>query len=152
MLVKPWVVPARSLRELSCTQTQAPKPVHKINPPRSTPDPVLPPCPCPLCPAFPAPLFRRVFFEEAVGDARQKLEEAERRKRKARDNFGSFLRHARGLYADTPWDEFEDAFSNEPEFKEVGGDRGWGVMGGGEGEGVGAYWGGARMLTCPAGI
>ncbi|KAI8462428.1 MAG: hypothetical protein J3K34DRAFT_527752 [Monoraphidium minutum] len=64
--------------------------------------------------------FRRVYYEEAVGGARLKAEEAERRRRRSRDAFGSFLRHARGLYADTPWGEFEGAFKDEPEFKEVG--------------------------------
>ncbi|GBF88168.1 hypothetical protein Rsub_00880 [Raphidocelis subcapitata] len=64
--------------------------------------------------------FRRVYFEEAAGAARLKAEESDRRARRARDAFASFLRHARGLGAGTAWGEFEGAFQGEPEFAAVG--------------------------------
>jgi len=61
-----------------------------------------------------------VFFEEEVGALRLELEESDRQRKRARDDYGSFLRHARGLYHDTPWAEFEGAFKGEAEFRAVG--------------------------------
>jgi hypothetical protein len=79
-------------------------------------DPHTPP---PSCATAPRHLHRRAFFDEAVGRAKEKQREAEKKLRRARDVFGSFLRHARGLGADTTWAEFEAAFKDEPELKGV---------------------------------
>jgi len=60
---------------------------------------------------------RRAAFEEACGRPRDL---AAVRSGRARADFARFLRRARGLYADTPWEEFEAAFRGEPEFRAVG--------------------------------
>jgi hypothetical protein len=54
-----------------------------------------------------------------VGRAKQKQEEAAKKAKKAQEEFAHFLRHAKGLYHDTPWDLFEEKFQDEPEFKAV---------------------------------
>lgn len=65
--------------------------------------------------------YKRSYYEELVGRAKQKAEESDKRKRRARDEFASFLRHAKGIYHDTPWEDFEATFEKEPEFKAVSG-------------------------------
>ncbi len=53
--------------------------------------------------------------------ARAKEAEAERRRKRARDDYASFLRHAKGLTPETPWDLFFSTFEKEPELKAVRG-------------------------------
>lgn len=65
----------------------------------------------------------RAFFDEALGRAKLRaVEEAERR-RKGRDKFASFLRHARGLREDTEWESFAAQNEKEPEMRMVSSDR-----------------------------
>jgi hypothetical protein len=54
-----------------------------------------------------------------VGRAKEKIAEAEKKKKRALDKFVAFVRTAEGLYASTTWDEFEDAFKEEEEFVAV---------------------------------
>ncbi len=54
-----------------------------------------------------------------MGRAKEKAAEAERRARRAASDFKALLRDAEGLYADTPWEQFEETFSSEPEFQAV---------------------------------
>lgn len=56
-----------------------------------------------------------------VGRAKEKIAEAEKKKKRALDKFVAFVRTAEGLYASTTWDEFEDAFKEEEEFVAVSG-------------------------------
>eukprot|EP00775_Hariotina_reticulata_P012499 gene12499-12634_t len=63
---------------------------------------------------------KRSYFEELVGRAKEKAAEADKKKKRAVDKFMSFINSAEGLYSNTTWQEFEEAFKNEAEFKAVG--------------------------------
>lgn len=76
------------------------------------------------CPPRTPPLPRRFFFDECVESARRKAEEAERRRKRARDALASLMRHAKGLYSETTWELFQGAFKEEKEFKAVRGGGG----------------------------
>jgi hypothetical protein len=60
-----------------------------------------------------------LFIQRQVGRAKEKILEAEKKKKRALDKFVDFVRTAEGLYASTTWEEFEEAFSGEPEFVAV---------------------------------
>lgn len=51
-----------------------------------------------------------------VGRAKEKAAESDKKKKRAVEKFEAFVRSAEGLYSNTTWEEFEDAFKKEDEF------------------------------------
>lgn len=135
VVVLPWLQPA--LRLSKCPLTP-PLIAHILHPP-PTPPPS-PPLPSPhhnLPPFSPTQTPPHTNTPPLqVGRAKDKLLEADKKKRRALDKFVSFVRSAEGLYTSTTWEEFEEAFNGEEEFLAVsvglclwGGGRGvWGVL------------------------
>lgn len=60
-----------------------------------------------------------LHFVQQVGRAKEKAQEADKKRKKTIDRFVSFVRSAEGLYASTTWQEFEEAFAQEEEFVAV---------------------------------
>jgi hypothetical protein len=54
-----------------------------------------------------------------VGRAKEKAAEADKKKKRSVEKFVSFINAAEGLYSNTSWQEFDEAFKNEDEFKAV---------------------------------
>ncbi|KAJ9533372.1 hypothetical protein QJQ45_026392 [Haematococcus lacustris] len=63
---------------------------------------------------------RRCWFEEQQGRARLLEEQEAARQKKARERFGSLLRHARGLGPASTWEDFVADHEKDKDFKEVG--------------------------------
>jgi hypothetical protein len=90
------------------------------------------------------PITSHPITSHQVGRAKEKIQEGEKKKKRALDKFVDFVRTAEGLYASTTWEEFEEAFSGEPEFVAVGGGAAVGrvfVAGPGVVQWAGALWG-----------
>lgn len=68
---------------------------------------------------YPASLSHTNTCTRQVGRVKDKLAEADRKKRRAYDKFVTFVRTAEGLYSSTTWEEFDDAFRGEDEFVAV---------------------------------
>lgn len=62
---------------------------------------------------------RRAFYDDALEKLQGKPPERSKKEQRAIDDFKRLVKHARGIYVDTPFRDFEAAFKGEPEFKEV---------------------------------
>ena len=59
------------------------------------------------------------MFEELQGRAREKAEKEAKKRKLAREDFSSLLRHTHSIEADTTWEEATAVLHKEPEFKQV---------------------------------
>lgn len=62
--------------------------------------------------------YKRLYFDELVGRAHEKVAEAARRERKLRDEYGSLLRHSK-LGVDSTWEAFKEKCGDDGRFTAI---------------------------------
>ncbi|PSC74832.1 pre-mRNA-processing 40A [Micractinium conductrix] len=65
----------------------------------------------------------KLYHDELVGRAKEEAYRAEKKARRAREDFLYMLKHTRGLKAETTWEEAVELCKGEPEWGDVGSDE-----------------------------
>lgn len=64
-------------------------------------------------------LSRKLVFEELQGRLKEKLAKEEKKRKQAREDFASLVRHTRGIEPDTAWEDAESLLQKAPAFTQV---------------------------------